>query len=191
MKTCILFALLVSAVSVNAQTLKELLYSGKLKMDTGKVIRKGDDLTSKIDTSTKKPLAQEKTKITPVTGDSSMAGLTTIPQTDSAAIIPATGTKDNNKIWKDYITELTGILKTEVLPSKKIKSGTYSVLIEYEIGLEGQITISNVSCSPESSFLEQQVKERLTLSAPQMTPLLSGNGKPRKAAKRQVLTLYK
>lgn len=183
-----MLAILVIAVSANTQTLKELLYSGKLKTDSGTVIRKEDDLSSKIDTSTKKPVEPEKIKTSIVTGDSSMAGLAA--PVDSLAN-PAAAPKDNDQAWKDFIDELTGTLRTDVLPSKKIKSGTYSVLIVYEIGLDGQITPNTVSCSPESSFLEQQIKERITLTAPQMTPLLTANGKPRKAIKRQIITLSK
>jgi hypothetical protein len=199
MKTCILFfILLISTASVRAQTLKELLYGGKLKLDTGTVIRKGDDLSSKIDTTTKKPVEPEKAKALPVARDTVMSDgtITTIttPQPDvtaTSAAASATATKDNNKVWKDFIDELTGTLRTEVLPSQKIKGGTYSVLIEYEIGLDGQIAVNNVSASPESSFLEQQIKERLTLTAPQLTPLLGTNGKPRKAVKKQILTISK
>ena len=118
-----------------------------------------------------------------------------ISQSDSIAI-PAVApennaTKDNNKIWKEYIDELTGTLKTEVLSSKKIKSGTYSLLIEYEIGLDGEITVNYVSSSPENSFLEQQVKERITLTGPKMNILLSNYGKPRKAVKKYTLILSK
>jgi len=101
-----------------------------------------------------------------------------------------TASKDNNKIWKEFIDSVTSTLKTEVLPSKKIKSDTYYLLIEYEIGADGQIAINNVSCSPENSFLQQQVKERLTLTAPQMNPLLT-NGKARKVVKKYTLILPK
>jgi hypothetical protein len=192
-------------VSANGQKLIDALYSGKLKMDTGTVIRKGDDLSSKIDTSTKKPVEQEKAKLTPLVRDSSMVVSGTSGDSMAVAInlIPAdaaitaakdsnaVATKDNNVVWKQYIDEFTGTLRTEVLPSKKIKSGTYSVLIEYEIGLDGQVTVNSVSSSPESSFLDQQVKERLTLTSPQLSPLLNSYGKPRKAAKKQILTLSK
>jgi hypothetical protein len=194
MKTGILIAILISAVSVNAQSLKDALYSGKLKMDSNSVIHKTDNWTSKIDTSTRKPVpvAVEPGKTTvstaPVTGDAATAG-TTIKM-DSAAAAPAAA-KDNNKLWKDYIDEFTGTLRTDVLPSSKIKGGSYSVLIEYEIGTDGQVSVSNVSSVPESAYLTQQIKERITLGAPQMTPLLGVNGKPRKAVKKYTLTISK
>jgi len=55
MKAVILLVILFVSVSANSQTkLKDLLYGGKLKMDSGTVIRKDDDLSTKIDTSTKK-----------------------------------------------------------------------------------------------------------------------------------------
>jgi hypothetical protein len=206
MKKAFFLLILVSSVTANAQSLKDLLYSGKLKTDSGTTIRKGDDLTSKIDTSKKKPVEPEKAKITTAahaTSDSSRKGLTT--QTDSAAnpgvvvpndnnAVPKDSTnapKDNNKIWKEYIDSLTSTLKTEALPSKKIKSGTYYLFVEYEIGVDGQTSINTVSCSPENSFLQQQVKERLTLTSPKMNPVLSGFGKPRKAVKKYTFTLSK
>lgn len=195
MKTLILFFALCIAFSANSQSLKEALYSGKLKSDTGTVVRKTDDLSTKIDTTRKKPVEPEKPKAAPVQIDSA----TGMPVPVDSSATPATAaikentvaSKDNNKIWKDYVEELTGLLRTEVLPNKKIKNGTYSLLIEYEIGVDGTIAVNSVSCSPESSFLEQQVKERITLTAPQMTPLLAANGKPRKAIKKQIITLSK
>ncbi|HSU28189.1 MAG TPA: hypothetical protein VLJ68_07400 [Chitinophagaceae bacterium] len=185
--------LLLVGFSANAQTLKETLFSGKLKTDTGTVIRKGEDLSSKIDTSRKIPLPPDKKIISTVTKDSITGVVTTKLDTVavSAANVPPAVPKDNNKIWKDFITELTNTLKTDVLTSDKIKKGIYSVLIEYEIGLDGQIGVNKVSCEASNSYLESQVKERIILSAPQMTPLLGVNGKPRIAAKKQTIILTK
>jgi hypothetical protein len=196
MKKGVLLILLISAVSVHAQSLKEALYGGKLKLDSGSVIRKTDDLSTKIDTVVRKqPVAPEKAKVATGARDSLIAGL--VQSDPTTTVVSAAGkenavvSKDNNKIWKDFIDELTTSLRTDVLPSKKIKDGSYSVLIDYEIGVDGQITVNKVSSSPESSFLEQQVKDRITLTAPQMTPLLGVNGKPRKAPKKQILTIAK
>ena len=191
------------AFSVNAQSLKDALYSGKLKTDSGTVIRKGEDLSSKIDTTTKKkPAIAERPQTTvvmrdsagvalPVAEDSAVSTSPVTPVAGEGETTAAAAPKDNNKIWKDYMDELTGTLRTEVMTSKKIKGGTYSVLVEYEIGTDGQVTATNVSSSPENSFLEQQVKERITLTAPQLTPLLNTYGKPRKALKKQTIILAK
>ncbi len=203
MKSFLLFILFGVAVSGNAQSLKDALYGGKLKLDTGKVLKQSDDWKSKIDTTTKKPVERVNAKIVTPISDSSMTDLAIIVDSatgktdtpkDNTVVLKEgdnSAPKDNNKLWKDYIDELTGTLRTEVMPSKKIKSGTYSVLIEYEIGLDGQVTATSVSSSPENSFIEQQVKERITLTAPQMTPLLNNYGKPRKALKKQVIALSK
>jgi len=195
MKSCILLIVLAASFSVNAQSLKELLYSGKLKSDTGTVVRKSDDLSTKIDTSKKKPVDIARAKATMINGDSSLSADN--DKMDSSVTTAVTGpkefntaSKDNNKIWKEFIDSLTSTLKTEVLPSKKIKSDTYYILIEYEIGPDGQIAVNNVSCSPENSFLQQQVRERVTLTAPQMNPLTT-NGKARKVVKKYTLILPK
>jgi hypothetical protein len=217
MKAGIFFiALLVGTVSANAQSsLKDMLYSGKLKSDSGSTVRKTDDLSTKIDTTTKKPVEQPKlappvkidasgklvpgetaattapaatTTTTVVTNADGTTTSTPVPATDAAA---AEKPKDNNSIWKNYIDELTSALRTEVMTSKKIKNGTYSVLIDYTIEVDGAITVNSVSSVPENSYLQDQIKQRLTLGAPQMTPLLGTNGKPRKAPKKQTITLSK
>src|SRR5688572_20809024 len=63
MKRVIFFLLLAVSFSANSQSLKELLYSGKLKNDSNTVIRKTDDLSTKIDTSTKKKPEATQTKV--------------------------------------------------------------------------------------------------------------------------------
>lgn len=202
MKKAILFLLVISSITfnVNGQKLKDLLYGGKLKNDSGTVIRKTDDLSTKIDTATKKPVEPEK--ITPPAATTSVGDSSankTIPPTDATAVTPAadkqennTVPKDNNKIWKEYMDSVVNNLKAEVLPNKKIKNGAYYVMLEYEIGPDGQVTINSVVTSPESSFLQQQVKDRLTLTAPQMNPpAASTTGKPRNAVKKYNFTITK
>lgn len=193
MKAVILLAILFASVSANSQTkLKDLLYGGKLKMDSGAVIRKDDDLSTKIDTSTKKPVEQTKAAVVDAaTPDLGTNGLPIIPDTSTALKDPATAPKVNNKSWKEFIDELTTSLRTDVLPNKKIKEGTYAILLEYEIDVDGQVRATNVASDPSNSFLEQQIKERITLSAPKMEPLMGTNGKPRKAQKRQTITVTK
>jgi hypothetical protein len=197
MKATILLAILVCAISAQGQSLKDMLYSGKLKTDSGTVIRKGEDLSSKIDTTAKKPAAEQPKSIA-VTKDSASgisagdaAANTTITVADNPSTPAAVAPKDNNTIWKEFIDTLTGSLRTEVLTSKKIKNGTYSVYIECEIGTDGQVSVNTVSSAPANSFLEQQIKDRITLTAPQMNPQLNANGQPRKVIKKQMLTLSK
>ncbi len=188
MKKVIFLVLLISSFTVNGQKLKDLLYAGKLKSDSGTVIRKDDDLSLKIDTGRKQPVEPEKKNIMAAASDSSIKELAA--QIDLAAT-SGVEIKDNNKIWKAYMDSFISALKEEVLTSKKIKSGTYYVLVDYEIGIDGQVSINNVFPSPENSFLQQKVKERLTLTAPLMNPVLASNGKPRKVIKKYNFNLTK
>jgi len=194
MKKGILFLLLVTTLTSNAQSLKDALYGGKLKTDSGTVIKKGDDLSSKIDTSKKKPVEPEKTKITAITRDSSITKMTI--HTDSAAIVVnkldnITVSKDNNKIWKEFMDTVISTLKQEVMTSKKIKKGDYYVMVDYEIGLDGQVTVTNVFPSPENKYIQEQVKERLSIDTPRLNPVIGSNGKPRKVVKRTNFTITK
>ncbi|OJW33995.1 MAG: hypothetical protein BGO54_04775 [Sphingobacteriales bacterium 46-32] len=202
--------MLALGVSAPAQSLKEALYGGKLKLDSGAVIRKGDDLKAHIDTSTRKPVVAEKQASLSAAKDSltqkgQTSQLTNAATQQEAADNPVAGTTspavgnntgtnaaaDNNKVWKDYIDELMTAIRTDVLPSKKIKNGTYYVLVDYEIDVDGQVAVKNITCSPGSEYLEEQVRERINLTAPRLTPLLNTYGKPRKAAKKQNLTITK
>lgn len=205
-----LLFMLALGVSAQAQSLKEALYGGKLKLDSGTVIRKGDDLKTLIDTSTRKAVVTEKQASLPAAKDS-LAQKGQAPQltnaatpqeatdnpvagTTTAAANNNTGTNaaaDNNKVWKDYVDELMTAIRTDVLPSKKIKNGTYYVLVDYEIDVDGQVAVKNITCSPGSEYLEEQIRERINLTAPRLTPLLNTYGKPRKAAKKQNLTITK
>ncbi|MBN8865566.1 MAG: hypothetical protein J0H92_19480 [Sphingobacteriales bacterium] len=205
-----LLFMLALGVSAPAQSLKEALYGGKLKLDSGAVIRKGDDLKAHIDTSTRKPVVAEKQASLSAAKDSltqkgQTSQLTNAATQQEAADNPVAGTTspavgnntgtnaaaDNNKVWKDYIDELMTAIRTDVLPSKKIKNGTYYVLVDYEIDVDGQVAVKNITCSPGSEYLEEQVRERINLTAPRLTPLLNTYGKPRKAAKKQNLTITK
>ena len=86
---------------------------------------------------------------------------------------------------------LVSTLKTEVLSSKKIKKETYYLYVDYEIGTEGQVTVNSVTASPENSFLQDQVKERLTLTAPQLAPVIDSSGKARKVKRKYNFNITK
>jgi hypothetical protein len=205
MKKGILFLLLAGLFAANAhgQSLKDLLYSGKLKKDSNTVIRKGDDLSSKIDTSTKKPVEQETAKATTNVD----AGKKSMSKTDSANIGSDikdasvttdsnvkdnnTPAKNNNAVFKEYMDSLSSTLKTDVLPSKKIKSDTYYLYVDYEIGTDGQVNVTKVVSSPENSFLQDQVKQRMVLDAPKLDPVLDSTNKPRKVKRKYNFNITK
>jgi len=89
MKKGILFLLLAAGFSAKAQSLKDLLYSGKLKNDSNTVIRKTDDLSTKIDTTRKKPAEIQKTDVAVRPVDTSVKASTTKAE-------PAATTNSNN-----------------------------------------------------------------------------------------------
>jgi hypothetical protein len=202
MQKAILVVLLFIAGSLTtrAQSLKDLLYSGKLKMDSNTVLRKTDDLKSRIDTAQKKPAEPAKPvvaaagvdsikKITPqgdtvavaaAGNDSAIADTVAVAAAVTAAAAPVP-TKTNTKIWKEYSDSLVASLTTEVLSSKKIKKETYYINVAYEIETNGQVNITNVTSTPENAFLQDQVKQRLVNAPPQLNPVLDSNNQPRKA----------
>ena len=180
----------VSAGLSAQQTLKDALYGGRLKNDSGSVIKKTDDIKSKIDTSQKKTLeikAKDSVAKAEVRADS-------VKQEKIKENVVAASkdiTKDNNTLWKEFIEKLNVDVQTEVMTSKKVKKGTYSVLVDYEIGIDGVVFVINVATEPSNSFMEGQIKERIMQGAPKLQPALLSNGKPRKSNKKQMLSYSK
>jgi hypothetical protein len=198
MKYHILFLFLVCTVAVQAQqkqSLKDLLYSGKLKRDSSGIIRSTDDLSSKIDTSTQKKPEPEKAKIVTVTSDSVKKVFA--PKTDSVATVSITPTENNvpvrtnTKIWKDYIDSLARNLKSEVLTSKKIKKDTYYLTLDYEIGIDGQVNVLNITSTPENSFLQAQIRQMLDSNPPRLIPVVDSANQPRKVKRKQNFNITK
>lgn len=186
------FLLAISfSVALNAQqSLKEALYGGRLKNDTGSVVKQTDDLKTKIDTSEKKTreiAARDSAARAVVVADSVKKEWIK----DNVVTASKEIAKDNNTLWKEFIEKLNTDIRTEVIPSKKLKDGTYSVLIDYEIDVDGSVGVNNVSSDPSNSFLENQIKERILSGAPKMAPALLSNGKPRKVNKKQILSFTK
>ncbi|MBN8672772.1 MAG: hypothetical protein J0L56_01495 [Chitinophagales bacterium] len=189
-----IFILLIAVLMVSAvgaqQTLKEALYGGRLKNDSGSVVKKTDDLKTKIDTSQKKTEEiRAKDSIAKAVVKEDSVKLERIKE--NVVVASKEIAKDNNTVWKDFMDKLSTDIRTEVMTSKKIKDGTYSVLLNYEIGVDGHVSVISVSSDPSNSFLESQVKERITLNAPVLSPAVTATGKPRKVSKKQVLTFSK
>lgn len=99
--------------------------------------------------------------------------------------------KDNNALLKAYMDGIITTLKFEVLSSKKVKDGSYYVLVSYAIETDGQLNITDVFVSPENDFMQKQIKERLALDTPKLNPVLSSSGKARKVNKKYNFTLVK
>src|SRR6476646_8127289 len=94
MKYCLFVFVLLAAITAEAQqkqSLKDLLYSGKLKRDSSGVIRSTDDLSTKIDTSTKKPADTVKLRTAAVTSDQNknLTASNIVASQDTNAVIVA------------------------------------------------------------------------------------------------------
>lgn len=196
MKKAILFVLIISAANANGQKLKDLLYSGKLKMDSTGVVRSTDDLKSKTDTSQKKAEPQKAKLNSRVAPDSSLnkadntstQAITAVStdETTSTASVTSTSTtpvKSNNKIWKEYTDSKANNLK-DLFSGKKVKKETYFFTVEYEIGTDGVTNINNVTVTPENDFLAASVKQLIESSPPQLSPVLNSAGQPVKVKRR-------
>jgi len=216
MKKAILVLLLVAAgaTTVQAQKLKDLLYGGKLRSDSNSVVRKSDDLSTKIDTAQKKTVAAPMAPTSvdaPGTAAAPAATAATTPVTaavsqkdstaavDTAAIADTepkeeagpTPVKSNNRIWKEYTDSLVNTLKAEVLSNKKIKKETYYITVGYEVDTNGQVNITNVSTTPENALLQAQVKQRIEVTPPPLNPVLDGNNQPRKVKRNYNFSVTK
>lgn len=191
----------IAGVTQAQQSLKDALFSGKLKNQPGGVIRKGDDLSTKIDTAQAAPV-EATAQTTSARSDSSSppsvaTDTATVATSDAttnnepSATAPAATPATNNALWKGFMDSVASGLKTDVLSSKKIKRGDYFVLVTYTIETDGQTAVSDVAISPENSFLQEQVKSRLSVDTPRLSPVLNGAGTPRKSVKKYSFTLSK
>ncbi len=192
MKKSILILSIFIGATASAQNLKDALFGGKLKTDSNTVLRKGEDLTNKIDTARKKPVEPEKPKPVIANVDASGNKMTSTP--DSTTVAPvktdvAAALKDNNKIWKEFVDSIVSTLNAEVMNAKQIKKGDYFVIVDYSIETDGTVTIKNVMPTPENKFLTDQIRERLSIDTPKLNPVLGGDGKPRKSSKRYNFTV--
>ena len=213
MKNVILAIFLFGGLAIQAQekekqSLKNLLFSGKLKKDSTGVIRSTDDLSTKIDTSTKKetvPVAANQpaanapdknaavSKGDPATSVSTI-GAVAVTNTDSAAVVPLANTppaKTNTKLWKEYTDSLVRTLNDEVLKSKQIKKNTYYLMVDYEIAPDGQVTFTNLTSTPESSFLTAQVRQIMDSTPLRLNPVTDSSNQGKKVKRKQQIVITK
>ncbi|HET9826861.1 MAG TPA: hypothetical protein VFP87_16095 [Chitinophagaceae bacterium] len=187
-------------------SLKDLLYSGKLKKDSTGVIRSTDDLSQKMDTGTKKesqpvntPNAQQEKNAVPasaaVTPSIAPGGADTTTKVDTAAGVAVQANtippKSNTKLLKEYTDSVVNSLRDEALKSKQIKKGTYYLMLDYEIETDGQVTFTNVISTPENSFLQAQVKQILDSTPLRLIPVTDSNNQPKKVKRKQQISITK
>lgn len=220
MKSLFLVILLFGGFAAQAQekekqSLKNLLFSGKLKKDSTGVIRSTDDLSSKIDTSTKKETApvvtnqpaanvqQDKNAAVPkenaatgvaATGVAATGTDAVMTKTDSAAVAPLAVTapaKTNTKLWKEYSDSLVRTLGDEVLKSKQVKKNTYYLMVDYEIAPDGQVTFTNLTSTPENAFLTAQVRQIMDSTPLRLNPVTDSSNQGKKVKRKQQIVITK
>ena len=171
----LILVLFVSSACFSQKSLRDSLFSGKLKADSALVAK------SKIVKDSTK-----KTEIDPVTGK------TEVDPAIKEASPEKTELKysDNNRTWKKFVDEHTKIISTQMITSKKIKKGDYTVTLEYEIGTDGVVSTKNIICDPKSETLVNMIQETMMSNAPKLAPQVV-NGAPRKSSKRQILIFTK
>jgi hypothetical protein len=180
MKIYFLLICLFFTSSVIAQSLRDSLFGGKLKADTGKTIVSKD--TSKYTP----PKVYNAT--TAVQGDSKK---TEIAKPDES--MPDSLNKtfyQKQKLWKRFIDVNTPIISQQADGNRKVKKGAYTIDIEYEIGLNGRVTTTGITCNPPNDFLVEQFTE-LMKRAPILSPPVYADGKPRKLNATQSVTIVK
>jgi hypothetical protein len=210
MKFVAVLAFALVAFSAQSQSLKEALYGGRLKADTGAVLRRGDsakireNMAQKVIEDSVKSEAIAVAKEAAIAEGKDTTGMTAsvdplsgevTVSVDSSLVTAAAAEKaapkDNNEAWKLYMDEMTTSIKAEALQSNKVKKGNYFVLIDYRINTDGQVSVTNVTVDPENSFLQQNIKDRLTLNPAKLFPIIDNNGRARTVNRKQTLNLVK
>jgi hypothetical protein len=171
----LLLVLFISSTCFSQKSLRDSLFSGKLKADSALVAK------SKIVKDSTK-----KTEVDPVTGKTVVDSVAKQSNPEK----PELKYSDNNRTWKKFVDEYTRILNTEIITTRKIKKGGYTVTLEYEIGTDGVVSTKNIICDPKSESLVDLIKERMMPNAPQLAPQIV-NGAPRISSKRQILIFVK
>jgi hypothetical protein len=177
-KFIFLYLFLLIASFANSQSLRDSLFGGKLKADTNKTF------VSKDTTKYKPPVVYNAT---------------TQPETKKGEVnkldesMPDSLNKTfyaKQKTWKRFIEINTQIISQQADDTKKVKKGQYVIDIEYEIGLNGRVTTTGITCNPPNEFLQEQFTESMK-RAPILSPPVYSDGKPRKLNATQSTTITK
>lgn len=166
--------------------LRDSLYGGKLKADTGKTF------VSK-DTSKYVMLKNENvSSVSSQPGEKKPANSNAIPINKPDEAMPDSLNKlfyAKQKVWKKFIETNTQIISQQADDTKKVKKGTYQVDVEYEIGLNGKVMSKGVTCNPPNEFITELVTEMMK-RPPILAPPVYPDG-PRTLAATQGITIVK
>lgn len=169
--------------AMSQQRLRDSLYGGKLKADTGKTFASNDTskyVVLKNENVSSQPGEKQKTNINGAINkpDESM------PDSLNKLFYA------KQRLWKKFIENNTQIISQQADDTKKVRKGTYQIDVEYEIGVNGRITTKGITCNPPNEFLTEQVTE-LMKRTPVLSPPIYSDGKPRTLAATQPITIVK
>ncbi len=189
MKTYFLVSLMLITSSVMAQRLRDSLFGGKLRADTGKTF---------VSKDTGKYVAPKVYDAGAATSTTNANAPSTTGSKKDVIVKPDESMPDSlnktfyqkQKLWKRFIDVNTPIIAQQADDTRKVKKGEYIVDIEYEIGLNGRVTTTGVTCTPPNDFLVEQVTE-LMKRTPVLSPPIYSDGKPRKLGAKQSITIVK
>ena len=176
---CFLFLSLFITSSVMAQSLKDSLFGGKLKADTSKTY-----------------VSKDTSKYVPPKVYNPSAVQTGAKKNDVAKLdesMPDSLNKNfytKKKFCKRWFENYTTIISQEAADTKKVKKGEYAIDVEYQIGLNGKVTTTNITCNPPNEYLTQQITD-LMKRAPTVAPPVYSDGQPRTLNATQTFTIVK
>ena len=185
MKICLLIVFTISLSHVIAQQrLRDSLYGGRLKADTGKTF---------VSTDTSKYVMLKNESVSSQQVEKKKTGAKTVEVTKLDESMPDSLNKlfvSKQKLWKRFIENNTQIISQQADETRKVKKGTYEIEVEYEIGLNGKVVTKGITCNPPNEFLIEQVTE-LMKRPPVLSPPIYSDGKPRVLPAKQTITIVK
>ena len=177
-----LFAFLFVATPAMAQSLKDSLFGGKLKVDTGKTY---------VSTDTSKYVPPKIYNPSAVQSGEVKKGQIAVAKLDES--MPDSLNKEfyaRQRVWKRFIDINTTIISQEADGTKKVRKGSYAVDVEYTIGLNGKITTTGITCNPPNEYITQQVTD-LMKRAPTLAAPIYSDGKAKPLNATQTITIVK
>ena len=166
------------------QRLRDSLYGGRLKADTGKTFVSND---------TSKYVVMKNETVSSQADEKKKTGTTTVQINKPDESMPDSLNKlyySKQRLWKRFVESNTQIISQAADDTRKVKKGTYDIEVEYEIGLNGRVTTKNVTCNPPNEFLMEQVTELMKRS-PVLSPPVYADGKPHPLSATQPITIVK
>jgi hypothetical protein len=166
--------------SINAQSLKDSLFGGKIKADTGKTF---------VSTDTGKYVPPKIYNPSATTqGEVKKDGIVKPDESMPDSLNKAFYAKQ--KVWKRFIDINTNIVSQEASDTRKVKKGQYVVDINYEIGENGKVATKGITCNPSNDYILELVTQFMKRPPFLAAPVYS-DGKPHALQATQTITITK